>query len=88
MSACVFKNASPIYTYSSIFLAKYKEKKGVKDLHNIVYKTHISNYNIPRFTWNTLYITEVIAVTEILTNGKIGIRKTYDDVRQKLEQRQ
>lgn len=88
MSACVFKNVSPIYTYSSIFLAKYKEKRGVKDLHNIVYKTHISNYNIPRFTWNTLYITEVIAVTEILTNGKIGIRKTYDDVRQKLEQRQ
>lgn len=50
MSACVFKNVSPIYTYSSIFLAKYKEKRGVKDLHNIVYKTHISNYNIPRFT--------------------------------------
>lgn len=50
MSACVFKNASPIYTYISIFLAKYKEKRGVKDLHNIVYKTHISNYNIPRFT--------------------------------------
>lgn len=32
MSACVFKNASPIYTYSSIFLAKYKEKRGVKEV--------------------------------------------------------
>lgn len=40
MSACVFKNASPIYTYSSNFLAKDKEKKGVKDLHNIVYKIY------------------------------------------------